>query len=257
MSPVLNRLRYHLYRGLWTGLDWIYPPYCGGCHKPGDRWCSDCQKNVEKLETKFCQRCGDIYEGDAICLKCQVSLPMYQALRSWGKFSGPLREAIHRLKYKNDIGMGEALSINLIELFYRLKWPVNLIVPVPLGVKRQHERGYNQSTLLARPIALSAGLQLRTNALLRARETATQVGLSASERKVNVRGAFLARRDLVKGKNILVVDDVTTTGSTIEACSEALISAGANQVFGLTLARSVFGMDDVSQSQVGSQIAAT
>lgn len=257
MSPILNRLRYNLYRGFWSGLDWVYPPFCGGCHKPGSRWCSDCQDKVEKLETKFCQKCGNILEQNSICEKCQASPPSYQAMRSWAKFSGPLREAIHRLKYKNDLGLGEALSMNLIELFNHLKWPVNLIVPVPLGLKRQQERGYNQSGLLARPIALSAGIPFRTNALLRARETATQVGLSAHERKENVRGAFIAKPEIVMGKIILVVDDVTTTGSTIEACADALISAGADQVYGLTLARSVFGMDDVSTSEVDSQIAAT
>jgi ComF family protein len=120
-----------------------------------------------------------------------------------------------------------------------LAWEIDVIVPVPLGVARQKERGYNQAALIARPVALETGWAYRPKALSRVRETKTQVGLSIEERRMNVGGAFKAEGEGVAGKNVLLIDDVLTTGSTMEACAAALIEAGAAKVFGLTLARAL------------------
>jgi len=99
------------------------------------------------------------------------------------------------------------------------------------------ERGYNQSNLLALPIALALGYPFRPEAIFRVRNTPSQVGLSGEERRKNVAGAFQASPGLVKNRNVLIIDDVTTTGATIQSCAEALIEAGAQNTFGLTLAR--------------------
>jgi len=143
------------------------------------------------------------------------------------------------LKYKGNLGMGEALSIPLIDFASHLDWEFDLVVPVPLSAGRLKERGYNQAALLARPLALAFRKSWSTNALERIRETASQVHLSVKERRLNVAGAFLANAPRVRNRTILVVDDVTTTGSTIDACAEALLSEGAAGVYGLTLARAV------------------
>jgi ComF family protein len=168
------------------------------------------------------------------------------ALRSWAVFGGKIRNALHRLKYQRDIGLGEALSMPLATYLRELQWPIDMIVPVPLGNARLAERGYNQAELLARPVALACAIPLKTKALLRAKETRSQVGLSAVLRRQNVAGAFEAKSSLVKEKNVLVMDDVTTSGATLDACAAALLEAGAHAVYGLTLARAVLSSTDGS-----------
>jgi ComF family protein len=150
-----------------------------------------------------------------------------------------MRNAIHRLKYKDDLGLGEILARLMVILFQKLMWEIDLIVPVPGSLARRKMRGYNQASLLAFPIALNCGIPYRPKALMKTRETPSQVGLSAAERHANVQDAFLAKKEMVAGKRILVIDDVTTSGATMEACARALVNKGARQVYGLTLARAV------------------
>jgi ComF family protein len=146
---------------------------------------------------------------------------------------------LHKLKYRRDIGLGDALASQMAGFVQKLEWPIDMIVPVPLGRKRMRERGYNQVGLIARPLALALGLAFVPNALVRRRETQSQVGLSRSERSKNVLGAFRANRELVSLKNILLMDDVATTGSTLSSGAEALLSSGARDVFALTVARAL------------------
>ncbi len=251
------RPAYLLYHNLWSALDWLFPPTCGGCKRPGLRWCDGCQQQVIRITGPVCERCGEPlawhaslpeYESAAgprstLCPKCQARPPEYQALRSFAEFGGPIREALHRLKYQRDIGIGEALSKHLIELYNQLKWGIDVVTPVPLSAKRARERGFNQSGLLARPLAYAVQKPYQPNALKRSRDTRSQVGLGADERQQNVEGAFTANAALVKEKVVLVIDDVMTTGSTINACTQALRKAGASAVYGLTLARAVFLAD--------------
>jgi ComF family protein len=131
------------------------------------------------------------------------------------------------------------LARPLIDMFADLGWEVDMVAPVPIGIARGSQRGYNQASLLAWPLALAHEIQYRPKALSKIRETRSQVGLTFDERYNNVNGAFQANPMLVKGKIILVIDDVATSGATMHTCSEALLSAGAKQVFGLTLARAV------------------
>ena len=119
-----------------------------------------------------------------------------------------------------------------------MDWQVDLVTPVPIGLARRKQRGYNQAALLAFPLALAIGKPFRSQALVKARETPSQVGLTAAQRRENVAQAFQANTKIVAQKSVLIIDDVTTSGATIEACCMALIRAGARQVYGLTLARS-------------------
>jgi ComF family protein len=116
-------------------------------------------------------------------------------------------------------------------------WKVNLVVPVPLGLARLRERGYNQANLIARPLALGSRLAYSSRVVRRVRETQSQVGLSIEQRRENVHGAFLAQPGWVDGKSILVVDDVATSTATLDACAEALLIAGCREVYGLTVSR--------------------
>lgn len=120
-----------------------------------------------------------------------------------------------------------------------LQWPVDIMIPVPLGKKRLKERGYNQVGLVARPLAYQIGLRYEPEALWKTRETRSQVGLNVSQRRDNVNNAYQANPDIVKRKSVLIMDDVATTGSTISACTEALLSAGAQEVYVLTIARAL------------------
>ncbi len=231
---------YFAYHLLWCGVDWVFPPICGGCEQPGERWCSACEEKVLSVPHNLCPRCGQPQNTPDLCSDCQTQPPVYEELRSWGIYEGTLRKAIHRLKYQGDIGLGEALSKHLIELYNHLRWNVDLIVPVPLSIKRRKNWGYNQAGLLALPLALATGKTYHSRVLKRTRETQSQVGLNARERQKNVQSAFQACPDQVRGKTVLVIDDVSTTGSTIYACAQALTSAGASAVYGMTLRQSRF-----------------
>jgi competence protein ComFC len=241
-----GRPAYFLYHALWVALDWVFPPSCAGCGRVGLRWCDACQGNVRLTAGNLCPCCGEPETNASLCRGCLADPPEYQSVRSYGDFSGPLREALHRLKYQRDVGAGEALSKHLIELYNHLNWNVDVVTPVPLSSTRIRQRGYNQAGVLARPLAYSIQKPYRPAAIWRTRETQSQVSLSRQERKANVNGAFKADEGLVRGKTILVIDDVATTGSTINACAKALRHAGASAVFGLTLARAVqkAGADD-------------
>ncbi len=135
--------------------------------------------------------------------------------------------------------MGEMLARPLIEMIDRLGWNFDLLTPVPISLARKKRRGYNQASILALPLALDCAVNYQPHALVKIQSTPSQVGLTAVQRRENVRQAFQARPKLVRGKTVLVVDDVTTSGATMQACAEALLRAGAHQVYGLTLARAV------------------
>lgn len=231
---------YCFYRLIWSGLDLLFPPICGGCGKPGSRWCTECQRNIIRLNDPVCDICGiPLYKKAGCCPDCQRERPCYRSLRSWSAFDDPVKTALHRLKYRRDIGLGDALASQMIGFVVRLNWPIDLIVPVPLGHKRLKERGYNQVGLIALPLSLAMRIPCSSKALTRGHETRSQVGLTKEERRSNVRGAFYARERDVNGRIILLIDDVATTGSTLSSCAEALYVAGARDVFALTVARAL------------------
>ena len=160
-------------------------------------------------------------------------------MRSWAVFDSPIQNALHTLKYRRNIGLGEAFAADMAEFFRTLQWSVDLFIPVPLGKKRLKERGYNQVALVARPLAYEIGVEYSARALWKARETPSQVGLSVSKRRENVHDAYQADPKVVKRKSVVLMDDVATTGSTILSCTEALLSAGARDVYAITIARAL------------------
>ncbi len=150
-----------------------------------------------------------------------------------------MRSALHRLKYRRNMALGEALARPLAAFAAAQGWSVDLVAPIPLGRQRLQERGYNQVALFAWPMAVFNGWPYDPGAVRRCRETRSQVGLSAAERRENMRDAFWADSSRLRGKTVLLVDDVATTGATLSACAQAVLAAGARQVLALTLARAL------------------
>lgn len=160
-------------------------------------------------------------------------------MRSWAVFDSSIQKGLHTLKYRRNIGLGESIALQLVDFIHALHWPVEILIPIPLGKKRLKERGYNQVGLVARPLAYQTGLRYEPDALWKTRETRSQVGLNISQRHENVHNAYQADPRVVKQKSILIMDDVATTGSTISASTDALLSAGAREVYVLTIARAL------------------
>lgn len=228
---------YKIYLGIWNAVDLVYPPACGGCGTPGSRWCLACTAQVEKIYPPVCNRCGRIVDSHRTCNACQTISPQFTSIQSWALYDGPVQSAIQRLKYKRDIALGEQLSRNLISLLSRTNWHIELITPVPLSIARQAERGYNQAAILSIPVALGLNIPYNPAALRKVRDTRSQVGLSLDQRRENIEGAFWADPKPAKGKRVLVIDDVVTSGATLNECAGALFAAGAVEVYGLTVAQ--------------------
>jgi len=226
-----------LYTGFWSALDWLYPPVCAGCERPGYQICPACLAQIRWLDGLGCPQCGSPGDGAVLCPDCRRDPPEYQALRSLARYEGILRRCIHALKYENNQGLGLFCAAWMKARLRGLNWPIALVIPVPLSPDRLASRGYNQSALLARPVAYHFGWAFAPHGLIRSRNTRSQVELSSAERRANVAGAFQAEPLVVRGKHILLIDDVTTTGATIRECTKALLSEGAAGVFCLTLAR--------------------
>jgi len=230
---------YQLTQWLWGSLDWLFPPVCAGCNRAGFRWCPDCLQQVKSIPEPACQACGLPLSRPGLCPACKESHPPFEAMRSWAIFEGPIRHAIHSLKYRRNVALGDALARYLVEYVRNVGWRVDMVVPVPLGRQRLKQRGYNQAGLLAKPVSIIQDWHYSPQAVLRFRETRSQVGLSAMERRENISNAFRADPVQVSGKVILLMDDVVTTGATLAACSDALREAGAKTVYALTLARAL------------------
>ena len=205
----------------------------------GWRWCPDCQERVPRINKPFCDKCGIPTNGADICKKCQSNPPAYRMMRSWAVFDSSIQNALHTMKYRRNIGLGDRLAIQMTDFLHSLQWRVQAVLPVPLGKNRLKERGYNQVALVARPLAYEVGMEYIPQALKKTRETRSQVGLTITQRHENVHNAYWADSQVVKGRSILLMDDVATTGSTISACTESLLSAGAQEVYVLTIARAL------------------
>lgn len=220
-----------VYQGFWTALDWIYPPVCASCGEPGYRLCVNCQSKIRFYKNHTASLHGSGLAGTNNTVQSQKSV-----MRILAEYEGVIRECVHALKYGNNHGIGEMFAVWLAEMVQEEGWETDLVVPVPLSQQRLKERGYNQSARIAKPLSLHLQKAYSPFAIARVRETRSQVGLSVEERRLNVAGAFSAVPAIVRDKRVLLVDDVITTGSTMRACSEALLAGGAAKVYCVSIA---------------------
>lgn len=228
--------------GPWTNswripLGWLLPPRCGGCRRLGDWLCESCQCLVRRLQEPLCPRCGCELEFESANCGCRDRLRALTSARSAAAYEGSLERAIHRFKYEGWRCLAPTLSNLIAERLAREGLSAGLVLSVPLHSSRLRGRGYNQAELLARELRRDFELDGVQGRLQRLRDTPPQVGLDRLHRQANVAGAFGWRGPPLDGQHVLLVDDVATTCSTLEACARVLRAAGAGEVRGVTVAR--------------------
>jgi competence protein ComFC len=226
----------HFRRWIDLGLDLFFPPHCVGCGEAGADWCATCQQALNVLRGRLCPVCGLPITRTDPCPAC-ANLASTLQVRSFAFYEGPLVRAILHLKYRPNRRLADQMGAWLAEIYYREGWNVDLLVGVPLSKNRFHQRGFNQVNLIVRALSERIRVPFSTHALLRSRETKIQAGLNSVERELNVKDAFLADPDIVAQNAVCIIDDLYTTGATIQACAEAILQAGAAQVYGLTVGR--------------------
>lgn len=219
-------------------LDLLYPPRCVNCASTEDWFCQNCLNQIALIAPPVCQNCGTPISKSE-CNECANNpLHTIDGIRSAAYFEdNPIRPAIHLLKYRDHKAVASILGQILADTYHNYHLQADVIVPVPLHPSRFKERGYNQSELLVKALASNLDLPIDTTTLERVRVTKSQMTLGISERHQNVKEAFACRGDRLAGKQVLLIDDVCTTGSTLDACAAALKASGTTSVWGLTLAR--------------------
>ena len=220
--------------------DFLFPPHCLGCGREGDFLCIRCCRALPRLLPPLCPKCSRPLVQEDRCPICQRWRLEINSIRSPFLFQGVVRQAIHQLKYNNFKALAFPLAQLLAEYVETRPLPVEVIVPIPLHPCRLRQRGYNQSALLARELGRLTSLPVVEDSLSRLRDTPAQVRAPNAEiRRSNVVGVFACRDEKLKGKQVLLIDDVCTTGATLDSCAIALNRAGASSVWGLALAREV------------------
>jgi ComF family protein len=218
-------------------LDLVLPPRCAGCGDVGAGLCATCIAQIRWISDEVCRRCGRPLVKEARCLACQRDPLAIDGIVAAAEYSGPVRAAVLRFKYRYRRDLARALEQVLLRGTAARLPPADLVIPVPLHPSRRRARGFNQAEDLARALAGHLGCHYDSHALVRVLLTPPQAGLSRLERRRNLAGAFRAQPPRVAGRRVIVVDDVCTTGSTLEACAEALRVAGTLEVWGCTVAR--------------------
>ena len=223
----------------------ILPPVCPVCEAVVDEphmLCSNCFRKLNFITKPYCVKCGRPFEfdvkGDMTCASCLKTEPPYHVARSVFVYDDGSKELILPFKHADRTDLTQVLSIFMLQNHKDLIEKADIIIPVPLYITRLLKRRYNQAALLAKRLAKETHSKYDPMILYRKRSTISQGHMSAKKRAENVKGAFAVRYlDRLKGKKVLLVDDVMTTGATVCECSKVLLKAGAVQVDVLTVAR--------------------
>lgn len=226
-----------------TILNILFPQSCPLCCRASTNHrtapiCPQCWEKVSLYNGPLCNRCGKPLTSDKsiICGECISDEPSFKYARSYGLYEGGLEKAIKLLKYHGVT----RLSVPLSDLLLQLPLPrVDVIIPVPLHRRRLRERGFNQSALLSRHVAKRLKIPVAITSLIKHRDTHPQVDLDARDRRKNIKGAFtVENREMIYKKDIMLIDDVLTTGATVRECSKVLRKAGAGDIYVIALAHS-------------------
>ncbi|MFH1709655.1 MAG: ComF family protein [bacterium] len=236
-NPVMSNLFGQL-------VDLVFPPCCAICKKKDQKIiCDDCLGRIVRLKPPICRICGkpkDNYFVSDLCEDCNKENIPFAVARSVALYEGTLKEAIHKFKFNGKKALSILLGRLLVSYLKHGDIPmreIDLIIPLPLSKKRENQRGYNQSRLLAEEIASHYSIDLDVSSLKKIKDVAPQFELSRKERFGNIKGAFSSSP--LTGKNVLLIDDIYTTGATICEASRSLKGSGVKNVYVLTLARAV------------------
>ncbi len=230
---------------LETVRDLIFPPHCAGCGHgiPNGWWCETCRNSLHPIEPPRCKFCSQpfsgAFEGAFACPNCQGRTFHFECAVAVMPSRGAVRDLIHGLKYQGKMWAAEPLADLAIHGLEdpRIKSRPDFLVPVPLHSLRRRERGYNQSEVLARAISRRASLPV-LDALRRIRQTTTQTHFDRRQRMKNLKRAFsVAHPERIKDRTILLIDDVLTTGSTMDECAKELLRSGSGPVYALAIGR--------------------
>src|SRR5580658_6757654 len=240
-------------RGAWShaaklALDIALPTLCVACRDPvdGEGVCADCWAKLSFIAPPFCPRLGIPFEydpgPDMLSMGAIANPPTYVRARAAVRYDDVARTLVHALKYQDRTDLAPAMGRWMARAGRELVGEADILVPVPLHWRRGWSRRYNQSGALARVIERQSGVKLASEALRRVRPTQQQIGLSRSQRASNVQGAFKVATDRssdIAGRRVILIDDVLTSGSTVDACARALLRAKAASVDVLVFARVV------------------
>ena len=218
-------------------VDLVLPPCCGGCRIPGSWFCDCCRARIRRLEEPLCPRCGAEVESARKDCGCRTRLKSLSRLRSAVAYEGPVEIALQRFKYHGWRRLAEPLALLMAERLMVEGLPAPWAMAVPLHSSRLRQRGFNQAELLAAELRKRLMLTKPPGQLVRTRPTPPQVGHDRRWRLENVRDAFEWRGSSLAGRSIMLVDDVATTGATLEACAAALRACGSGPVMGVSVAR--------------------
>ncbi len=234
-----STLRSRISRIAAAGLDLLYPPRCAGCSREGQFICDACLSAQPRLLAPYCVACAQPLARGSMCAECRSTPLTIDAIRAPFLMEGAIRHAVHQLKYSNLRAIAPLLGRLIADFMSSEGVSGDALVPVPLHNRRERQRGYNQAHLLAREAGKLLEVPVASSLLSRVSNAPPQArSQSAADRKANVRDSFYCPDPSeIEGKVLVLVDDVCTTGATLDACGTALREAGAARVYGVTLAR--------------------
>lgn len=228
-------------------LDLLFPKICLGCQKEGSYLCHFCLEKIPLTDKFVCPVCGKISLYGRTCKNCQKKIYLNGLITATSYKNPIVNQAIKLLKYKYVKDLAKPLAKIMIKLIKNSQFLINnfsqpissfLVIPIPLHQKKYLRRGFNQAELLAKEIANEFGLNLKTDLLIKIKKTKDQVDLEKEKRLVNIKDAFVVKnKKEIKDKIIFIIDDVTTTGSTINEAAKVLKKSGAKEVWGIVIAK--------------------
>ncbi len=207
-------------------INFIFPPVCASCGVAGVLFCDECRERLPCFQTPI-RPYGKNHQGMPLTYVWTASI-----------FAGSISDIIHKLKYNGQFALASPLVDLMVDVWtHHVMQPFDLVLPVPLHPKREEKRGYNQAALLTVNFCQRLNMTYSLDGIRRVRQTTSQVKLNAVGRKSNLNDAFWADKKIVQGKDVLLIDDVFTTGATLFATADALLMAGARSVSGYCVAR--------------------